>query len=299
MAEEKARPEGNSVPMAPCVVGHVLLWCSYLGLQSALAMLAAVAAPAGGLWGGIGLLLGLGAAALGGWVAYQVYKLPDWNANAVPTAGLGRIGLVARLVLVALPVVAIAVLGLIGTFRGLAGKDAPGWLTGGEVILLTQALAGWLGAWLWRDFIKLPDWSLAPEVPLGMKLTGHLARVCGSIGVVVYAGLCVQAVAGSTTPRPGDAAFRVLMVFAMLLLRFVGSAIAEARRWARAGGPLVSGLFLVVFLLTLISSIVGGDGGGAIARAVGAVVVWAAVFVFLLGYFSLPRVAEAFKSHGL
>ena len=300
MAEEKTRGEEAPAPFAPALIGHVLLWCSYLGLQVALAALAAIASASRGLWGGVGLLLGLGCAGLGAWVVYHSLLLPDWKAESVPSSGLRQVGRVARAVLVALPAVGLAGLGLFGAFRGVAGKPlAPEWLEGKVVVAFTLAVASWVGAWLWRDFVKLPDWTVAPEVPLGVKLTGHLARVCGSIGVAAYAGLCVQAVAGSSTPQPAEAAFCVLMVFGMLLLRLVGSAIAEARRWARVGGPVVAGLFLVVFLLSLILDVAGGQAGMATARAAGAVVVWAAVFVFLLAYFSLPRAAEAFNSHGL
>jgi len=193
-----------------------------------------------------------------------------------------------------------------------------------------------LGIWLFAGFLKLPDWGLAPEMPLGMKLLGHLGRVLGTLGAtacVVLAALTVvipdsvpprppatvvrlaqpaaapdaAATAGAAnqlliargTPRPGLAALYVLGILACALVRLLGSAVSEARRWARVGALLGCGGALVVLVVCLVlNATVWRASMAAVPLGVGAGLC-AILFVGLLVYFTLPRVVDAFEAYGL
>ena len=208
---------------------------------------------------------------------------------------------------------------------------------------LLFGLVAALGIWLFVDFLKLPDWTLAPEVPSGVKLLGHLGRVLGSLAAAACIALVALTVvfpdhvppvrprpkrpsaeavlekldatgsvpaadnaagAGKTTgrlgqARPGLAALYVLCIFVSLLVRVVGSAISELRTWARVGSIAAAGAALALLLVAFVLSFTAWrDAGAQVALGLFAGGTLA-LFIFLLVYFMLPGVVDAFEARRL
>jgi len=199
--------------------------------------------------------------------------------------------------------------------------------TGGGVGVLAGLLllpvAG-LGVWLFLDFLRLADWRVAPELPLGLKLLGHAARVIGALAAAACIALAVLAIifpghvpphprrelAGVWVPvepdspafhaaRPGLVALFVLGIFPALVLRVLGTAVAEMRGWARLGVPAAFGGAVALLTVALVLNLT--RWGVAVATLPLAVfdAVAAVVFFGLLVYFALPRVIDAFEADGL
>lgn len=201
-----------------------------------------------------------------------------------------------------------------------SGHGSGVWLLAGLLFLPVSGL----GIWLFIDFLRLPDWTVAPELPLGLKLLGHLGRVLGSIAAATCLALVVLAVVfpGHVPPAPmkqvtdawvriqPDApdfhasrplldALLVLGVFAALAVRMLGSAVAEMRRWARLGTLTALGIavaLLTVMLVLNLTRLRLPMATMPLAVADGAA---GALFIALLAYFALPRVVDAFEEHGL
>lgn len=213
---------------------------------------------------------------------------------------------------------ALACLALIATAAGRPGAGHR--LLAGLLWLPVAALA----LWQFAGFLRLADWSVAPELPLGLKLLGHLGRVCGSLAVAACLALAVLTVvfpgrvppqpvrevggvwlrvapgdSGYGAPRPALAALYVLAVFPSLALRMLGTAVAEMRRWARLGSLFAFGGAVALLTVALVLNLTRWRVGVAtLPLAVGDVLA-GAVFLSLLVYFSLPETIEAFESHGL
>jgi len=139
--------------------------------------------------------------------------------------------------------VACVALAVLGAKRGRDGGDL---LLYGLLFLPVSLL----GLAMFRDFLRLKDWVVAPEVPLGVKLLGHVGRVVGTLAMAACVALCVLAIVcpGSVPPLPvkpaGDAAaaaardvprpllvaIYVLGIFISMLVRTVGSAILSCAR---------------------------------------------------------------------
>ena len=188
-----------------------------------------------------------------------------------------------------------------------------------------------LSLWLFRDFLRLPDWSVAPDVPTGVKLLGHLARVLGSVaaasclGLAVLTACCPDSVpplparsapaaaesrsasdvvaGGYDAPRPGLAACYVVGFFGALAVRMLGTAVAEVRRWARPGALLACGAAATGLTVLFIRALPPGWPKVPMASATLALGIvaglWLLLFLFLVAYFMLPRVVAAFEAHGL
>jgi len=181
-----------------------------------------------------------------------------------------------------------------------------------------------LGVWLFHGFLKLPDWSVAPDLPLGLKLLGNLGRVAGSLAAaacIAVAGLAIVfpghvppgpmlEVAGVWMPiepdspsfhatRPGLVALFVLGIFGALALRVLGTAVAEMRRWARLGTLFAFGGAVALLTVALILNLTQWRVAPAtLPLAIGDGLA-AAAFLGLLVYFALPGIIEAFEAHGL
>ena len=200
------------------------------------------------------------------------------------------------------------------------GDEGGGMLLAGLLFGLVAAL----GVWLFHGFLRLADWKVSPELPLGLKLLGHLCRALGSLAAGACLALAVLAlvVPASVPPhpmkvvdgkceriadddpalgasRPALAATYVLGFFACLLVRTLGTSVAEMRRWARLGGLVVFGAAVALFTVVLVLNLT--RWGFSTATPYLAVLdgLSALVFVFLLIYFMLPDTLEAFEAHGL
>ncbi|MFP4057599.1 MAG: hypothetical protein ACLF0G_12085 [Candidatus Brocadiia bacterium] len=180
-------------------------------------------------------------------------------------------------------------LGVAGASRGGAG--------GGQLLagLLLAPVAA-LGAWLFGGFLGLGDWAAAPDVPLGLKLVGHLGRVMGSLAAAGCGALTVLAALWPQVPRPGLAGLFFLGFFVGLLVRVLACGLAELQPWARAASQAAAGLALALLAVALVLN-------GVVWRAAGAWVplgVLAAaalgLFLGLVAYLNLPRVAQAFAA---
>ncbi|MFW6108396.1 MAG: hypothetical protein ACOC8D_01150, partial [bacterium] len=173
-------------------------------------------------------------------------------------------------------------------------------------------------------FLRLPDWRVAPELPLGLKLLGHLGRMAGSLAAAACIALAVMTVASPghvpprptrevggarvaaepgtpafEAPRPGLAALFVVGVFPALGLRLLGTAMAEMRRWARLGGLVALGAAVTVLTVALVLNLTqGGPAAATLPLAVGDGVALV-LFLCLLVYFALPAIVEAFEAHDL
>lgn len=216
--------------------------------------------------------------------------------------------------------VACVALALWGAGQGRAGGTK---LLYG-LLFLPVSVLGWA---LFRDFLGLKDWAAAPEVPLGVKLLGHLGRILGTLALASCVAFCILTIAvpqsvpplpvkpaGEPTPpgapapaaevtqgapRPLLAAVYVLGVFVSILVRVLGSAISELRTWARPGSLVATGLavaFLIVALIFNLTKWMVAEANLAIPLFLGFSVV---MFLFLLVYFTLPPVVEAFESRRL
>jgi len=188
--------------------------------------------------------------------------------------------------------VACAVLAVIS---GIKGKSHSALLLYGLLFLPVAAL----GLALFRDFVRLGDWTVAPEVPLGLKLLGHLGRILGSLATAGCVVLAVTTIVLPKTPRPGLVAVFLLGIFISLLVRTMCSAVSELRTWARPGSLVVAGLAVALLLVGLIFNLTKWRIPGAtlpIALFLGGSAV---LFLFLLVYFTLPPVVEAFESRRL
>lgn len=201
-----------------------------------------------------------------------------------------------------------AVLAILGAARGGPGGCMLLWG------LLFLPVAG-LGVAEFLDFLRLRDWSVAPEVPLGVKLLGHLGRILGSLAMAACVALVVLTIAcpgsvppfparaagetASVAPRPLLATVLVLGVFIAMLVRVVGSAISELRTWARPGALVVTGLAVALLTVALVFNLTVWG----IAEAKVAIPVFLGIsvilFLFLLVYLMLPPVVEAFESRRL
>jgi len=189
--------------------------------------------------------------------------------------------------------------------------------------LLLLPVAG-LGVWLCLDFLRLPDWTVAPELPLGLKVLGHAGRVMGALAAAACIALAVLAivfpghvpphpmreVAGVWLPiqsdspafhaaRPGLVALFVLGIFPALALRVLGTAVAEMRRWARLGVPAAFGGAVALLTVALVLNLTRWQVAVATLPLAVFNAVAAVVFFGLLVYFALPRVIDAFEADGL
>ena len=183
----------------------------------------------------------------------------------------------------------------VGLFATGAARGEGGLLLGS----LLLAPAAVLAVWLFRDFLTLEDWHVAPDVPLGLKLLGHLGRVGGSVAAAGCGALAVMAAVLPDKPRPGLAALFVLGVFASLVVRLLGSAVSELRRWARAGALVATGLAVALLIVALALNLTTWRSGAATLPLALFLGLWGLLFLFLLVYFALPRVVEAFEADGL
>ena len=192
----------------------------------------------------------------------------------------------------ALAVAACIALAVWGATRG----DKGGALLLHGLLFLPVAVLGWA---LFRDWLRLGDWTVAREVPLGLKMLGHLGRVLGSLAAASCIALAVLTVVLPKSPRPGLAALYVLGIFLSLLVRTLGSAVSELRTWARPGSLIVIGLSVALLAVALIFNLTQWKAAGAtlpLALFLGSSAV---LFLFLLVYFMLPPVVEAFEGRRL
>jgi len=179
---------------------------------------------------------------------------------------------------------------------GIRGGDRGGAMLLHGLLFLLVSLLGW---GLFRDFLRLKDWVVAPEVPVGLKLLGNLGRILGSLATAACIALTVTTIVLPQEPRPGLAALFVLGIFLSLLVRTLGSAVAELRTWARPGSLIASGLVLALLVVALVFNLTKWQAATAtlpLAISLGASAV---LFLFLLVYFMLPAVVEAFESRRL
>lgn len=182
-----------------------------------------------------------------------------------------------------------------------------------------------LGVGLFGGFLRLPDWSVAPEVPLGLKLLGHLGRVVGSLAAAACVALAALTVVipdsvppipqktaipvrgaegtplivGGSEARPGLAALYVLGIFVSLGVRLLGSAVAEQRRWARLGTLVACGGALALLIVGLILNVAVWRVAAATLPLSVFTGLCFAVFFFLLIYFALRDVTAAFEAYDL
>ncbi len=228
--------------------------------------------------------------------------------EAFPAYLIGYIGIV----LSCLGLVACAGLAIWGLLRGQAGG---GMLLYG-LLFLPVAL---LGLVEFITFATLKDWSVAPEVPLGVKLLGNLGRIVGSLAMAACVAFVVltiacpgsvpplpvkptgeaAAAASADAPRPLLAALYVLGIFISMLVRVLGSALSELRTWARPGALVATGLAVALLTVALIFNLTVwniAEARLALPLFLGGSVV---VFLFLLVYLMLPQVADAFESRRL
>jgi hypothetical protein len=184
----------------------------------------------------------------------------------------------------------------IGTAGPPAEGSAAAWILGG----LLLAPVAVLGLALFRGFLRLPDWTAAPDVPLGVKLLGHLGRVLGSLCAAACVALAVlTVVVPDGVPRPGLAGLYTLGIFVGLAVRLLGVAIAEARRWARWGSLVCCGAALAAgIVLLVLNAAVWHHGSAAVALSAFCGVTLA-LFLFLSIYVMRPAVASAFEAGGL
>ncbi len=204
-------------------------------------------------------------------------------ARAIGYAGLG---------LSALGALACLLAAIQGAVRGEKGGTM---LLAGLLFLPVAALA----VVQFLEWLRLKDWTVAPEVPLGLKVLGHLGRIIGALAVASCIVLAVVTIVASSPPRPGLAAIFVLGIFASLLVRALGNAISELRTWARAGSLVVMGVAVALLTVALIFNLTLWKSAGAtlpLAIFLGSAAV---LFLFLLVYFMLPSVVEAFESRRL
>ncbi|MBM4041833.1 MAG: hypothetical protein FJ290_25325 [Planctomycetes bacterium] len=228
--------------------------------------------------------------------------------------GLSAAGAVACVVLAVVAILAIR--------RGKAYGDM---LLYGLLFLPVSLL----GLALFWDFLRLKDWVVAPEVPLGVKLLGHLGRILGTLAMAACVALCVLTIVcpGSVpplpvggaspprasadaaaeaakqvrvdVPRPLLAAMYILGIFISMLVRTVSSALSELRTWARPGALIVSGLAVALLTVALIFNLTRwrvAEARLALPLFLGVSVV---MFLFLLVYLMLPPVVDAFERRRL
>ena len=153
-----------------------------------------------------------------------------------------------------------------------------------------------LGIWLFIGFLRLPDWTLAPEAPVGLKVLGQLGRVLGSLAAAACIGLEAPDFQAS---RPALAATFLLGFLGSLFVRLLGSAVAEMRRWARLGSLIVLGAAVALLTVALVLNLTQWKLVMLTAPLAVFDGVSAVLFMFLLVYFALPRIADAFEAHGL
>jgi hypothetical protein len=219
------------------------------------------------------------------------------------------------------------VLGHVGLWASVAGVVAcvllmamPGNAVAGALFLPVAALAVWLSL----DFLRLEDWRVAPDLPLGVKVIGHSWRVIGSVAAAACASLVVLTILfpGSVPPAPvrwvdgawqaisaDAAAYRVarpalvvtyLLVFlACLGVRVLGSAMAEFRRGARGAALVVLGAAGACLTAALVLNATQWRVPFVTGMLLTADVLVLGWFVFLLSYLVRPHVAAAFEARGL
>jgi len=186
--------------------------------------------------------------------------------------------------------VACAALAVVGAARGAGAMLLYG------LLFLPVAL---LGLAQFCGFLRLRDWVVAPEVPLGVKLLGHLGRIIGSLATASCVALVVTTAVLPKDPRPGLAALFLLGIFVSLLVGTLGAAISELRTWARPGTLIALGLGVALLAVALVLNLTTWKAAGAtlpLAIGLGAS---GLLFLFLLVYFMLPPVVEAFEARRL
>ena len=235
---------------------------------------------------------------------------------------VGHVGLWAS-VAAAVACVVLAVSGLrwLGQAPYVAvGEGAGPRVAAGLLVLPVAALSGWLFA----GFLRLPDWMVAQELPLGLKLLGHLGRVVGSVVAAACLALAVltalfpgyvpphpmrlvdgvwlpleAGAPGLAASRPGLAGAFVLGFLGALVVRVLGTAVSEMRRWARLGTLCVLGGAVALLTVALVLNLTRWRMSPAtLPLAIGDALALVA-FLGLLVYFALPRVIDAFEAHGL
>jgi len=252
------------------------------------------------VWGPLGWLI----AALVGWcalLAFLLYYFRRPNVAAVfeaeaavsraPSApqAIGRVGLWLSVG----GLLACVALFLLGAASGEDGSGAK------VLSALLFGLVSVLGIRAFRQFVELPDWELAPDVPLGLKLIGHLARAVGSLSAATCVAMLVVSVVLSELARPGLAAMFGLGIFISLLVGLLGSGVSELRHWARPASLIASGLAVALVVVALIFNLTRWQVEAAAAPLWISLGGCAVLFLFLLVYFMLPPVVAAFKAHRL
>jgi hypothetical protein len=200
-------------------------------------------------------------------------------------------------------------------------------LFGAEAGVLWSALfapVAVLGMWLWWGFLRLEDWHVAPDIPVGVKTIGHGTRVVGSIGAAACVSLLVLTIIypGAAPPdpmrlvdghwqalQPGSAALKVARpalavlylggVFVGLGVRLLGSAMSELRRTSRAAMLVALGSVVSVLTVILVLNETQWRLPLPMASLIVADCVLGVWFLFLLGYLVRPGVAAVFEERGL
>jgi len=254
-------------------------------------------------------------------------------AAALPPKLLGHIGLWLSVV-ACLGCVALGVVGIVteaGAQSELEQAEKPQEVRAEISTARFRILAGLLfaclaavGIWLFYDFLKLPDWTVATELPLGLKMLGHLGRIVGSLAAAACVALIVLTIifpgdvppypmkmegekwvgieateAKFHAPRPGLAAIYVLGFFVSLLVRMLGSGVAEMRRWARLGSFIVSGAAVAALTVALVLNLTAWKFPTATMPLAIFDGLSGFVFLFLLVYFMLPETVKAFEAQRL
>ena len=104
---------------------------------------------------------------------------------------------------------------------------------------------------------------------------------------------------GLAASRPGLAGAFVLGFLGALVVRVLGTAVSEMRRWARLGTLFVLGGAVALLTVALVLNLTQWRVGPATLPLALGDALALAVFLGLLVYFALPRVVDAFEAHGL
>jgi len=311
------RQEGRSAKapkglLAPMMLGHIGMWASGALGAGFLAPVAYLALRERGGVRVFGVLLFALAVGLVAWLAHNVARLPDWAAAAASRSDAGKmVGLILRCIVA---VAAIAGLVYVAWVLGrLVFLKKVTWGLGrhpGSLVLPLLAGAGVCGyaLWAWREFLRVPDWAQRPDVPLGLKLLGHLGWVQGTVKGVAFALLTILAVAALENPKTLVTLLCVLGALDSVLCLMVGCAIAEQRRWARLGSVAVAGVLLCLSLTLLIVKLALPAARAALSPpalsiafwvlSAGSAAFWAALLAGLMVYMTRPRVVDAFRAAG-
>ena len=218
-------------------------------------------------------------------------------------------------------------LGHVGLWTGVAGVVACVILmasrgTGVAGVLFLPAAV--LAVWLAIDFLRLDDWRVAPDIPLGVKVVGHGWRVMGSVAAAACEAREVLTIVspGSVPPapvrwsdgawqqvspdsaayrvaRPGVAVMYLLSFLVSLGVRTLGSAMSELRRKARGSVLVALGAAVACLTVAVILNATQWRLPSVTGVLIAVDVLALGSFLFLLSYLVRPRVAAAFEARGL